>query len=471
MDDLPDLPFEQLLSYLDLKDLVRSRAVSKRWLAKIDSLRLHSLLYSGYADSGHLLEKRRLVTGQFIQNYMRPSRLEPFFGNLAAPMLRALRHLRVCDLTISNSFVQAVNSFGQLESLDIIRPGLVKWSEENDFKLVLPNLKSIRLEEMKTVQLLVLDTPKLLQIVIRALRGFRLVVVAAGSVERVAIYSDLLLDLVKFENLKILHCKQFYRYADRILTTLKQLEELHFSEPQRILSDLYDQKNRLNRSNLKIFYHGLCFDSFRDYAFLPDWSGLSEALLIRMAMHPARLADEIPFYEHINYSEIERAILRVANKLVCGSLWSKFSNLKRMMVDKEVLDVQQFLDFLKCLSNLVELQFHTFQPQRLFDQLHRGCTNLQRLEIGCLYPDLEFLFEHKHLLSLSVQKVIDGEFIRRCFEQLRWLRYFSFSLNHKYYTISTDERGQFIVSSGITRSYTCQHLDDLVLFVNSQAFG
>lgn len=44
MDDLPDLPFEMLLSYLDLKDLLKSRAVSRRWLAKIDSLTVWALL-------------------------------------------------------------------------------------------------------------------------------------------------------------------------------------------------------------------------------------------------------------------------------------------------------------------------------------------------------------------------------------------------------------------------------------------
>ena len=38
MDDLPELPFEKVLSYLSLGDLIKSRAVSRRWYHKIDSL-------------------------------------------------------------------------------------------------------------------------------------------------------------------------------------------------------------------------------------------------------------------------------------------------------------------------------------------------------------------------------------------------------------------------------------------------
>ena len=46
MDDLPELPFEQVLGYLILEDLLKTRAVSRRWYQKINSFRVKSLCYS-----------------------------------------------------------------------------------------------------------------------------------------------------------------------------------------------------------------------------------------------------------------------------------------------------------------------------------------------------------------------------------------------------------------------------------------
>ena len=46
MDDLLDLSFEKVLSYLPLEDLFRVRAVSKRFYLKINSFRMRSLCFS-----------------------------------------------------------------------------------------------------------------------------------------------------------------------------------------------------------------------------------------------------------------------------------------------------------------------------------------------------------------------------------------------------------------------------------------
>ena len=46
MDDLPELPFEQILSQLSLEDLLKSRTVSRAWYHRINSFKVKSLCYS-----------------------------------------------------------------------------------------------------------------------------------------------------------------------------------------------------------------------------------------------------------------------------------------------------------------------------------------------------------------------------------------------------------------------------------------
>ena len=78
MCDLPDLPFEKVLSYLPLEDLLRVRAVSKRFYLKINRFRVRSLCFSkekrDYIEVNH-----RLVVGEFTQNLISSSRFESFF--------------------------------------------------------------------------------------------------------------------------------------------------------------------------------------------------------------------------------------------------------------------------------------------------------------------------------------------------------------------------------------------------------
>ena len=46
LNDLPVLPFEKILSYLSPQDLLKSRAVSRRWYRMINGFRVKRLFYS-----------------------------------------------------------------------------------------------------------------------------------------------------------------------------------------------------------------------------------------------------------------------------------------------------------------------------------------------------------------------------------------------------------------------------------------
>ena len=81
MDDLPELPFEKVLSYLSLEDRLKSRAVSRRWYWTINNFKVKSLCYLDHP-AGFIRGKSRLVSGAFARNFISSSRFEwRFFNN------------------------------------------------------------------------------------------------------------------------------------------------------------------------------------------------------------------------------------------------------------------------------------------------------------------------------------------------------------------------------------------------------
>lgn len=159
MEDLPDLAFDKVLGYLDLKEVLRARAVSKEFYLKINKFRVRSLCYSEW-ERNFILGKNYLVVNEFAQNFICSSKFELFFANFGRSLLSSLRHLRICDLDVKYEalkFIEIVNSFQKLESLDLVHVD----SLHGDFKLNLPKLKSIHFEELSDSFALTLDTPRL----------------------------------------------------------------------------------------------------------------------------------------------------------------------------------------------------------------------------------------------------------------------------------------------------------------------
>ena len=73
MADLPVVPFEKLLSYLNLEDVLKSRAVCRSWCQMIDNYKVKTLCYSKSL-SGFIYGKDRLVSdAQNVVVCTRPS--------------------------------------------------------------------------------------------------------------------------------------------------------------------------------------------------------------------------------------------------------------------------------------------------------------------------------------------------------------------------------------------------------------
>ena len=79
--ELPELPFERILSYLSLKDRLKWRAVSRRWYNKIDSFRVKSL-YLPERPSGFIEGK----SGASVQNFISSPQFASFFDTFGQPI-------------------------------------------------------------------------------------------------------------------------------------------------------------------------------------------------------------------------------------------------------------------------------------------------------------------------------------------------------------------------------------------------
>ena len=161
MDDLPELPFEKVLSYLNLEDRLKSRAVSRRWYHQINSFRPKTLCYSS-RPTGLIMKKNNRLSRAFAKNFISSTRFASFFDTIGQTILSNLKHLRLCDLDLNEgdqtAFTPTLNSFGQLEKLDIIR---ATCGQQYVVNLNLPMLTSLHLEQVDEIEKLTLKAPRL----------------------------------------------------------------------------------------------------------------------------------------------------------------------------------------------------------------------------------------------------------------------------------------------------------------------
>ena len=463
MDELPDLPFERMLSYLSLADRLRSRAVSRRWYHKINCFKVNILCYSD-RPIGRIQEKSRWVSGAFAENFISSTR---FFTTYRQTILSSLKHLRLCDLSLNmenrTAFTRTLKSFGQLEQLDIVG---AKWSSTKTFKLVLPMLSSIHLEELTGIKTLTLNAPTLknVKLVDRSYSRLRLNIVHGESVERLITTGLEHVEVANLKNLKYLYIRYLLQEREsKLLSGLKQLKEIHLQSNYRV-SELFELKQRSGRADLKIYLSGLLLNGPDDPAIKAlRYSShyLSGKWLVCLAENPSRLADEIPFHRGLEYSAIED----VAPGLEVDLL-KRCTDLNQIKVNR-VRKVQRFLDFLKNHENISDLWFSDYQ-QDLFDRLPEHCA-FQRLKIDHQPSDLAFLFRLKHLIDLRVSWAISGRFVRKAFKELPVLSSFTFLTYSTLFhvTIRTGNRKRFSVSgvSGVGKTKTFSELNVAIKFI------
>ena len=470
MDDLSELPFEQILSYLSLEEVIKSRAVSRSWFNRINSFRVKGLCFSE-RPSAFIHGKSQLVGGAFAQNFISSSRFESFVNTFGRSILSNLKHLRLCDLDLDGvdgtAFAQASNSFCQLEELDIIR----FICNEAEFELNLPMLQRIQLKELHGIEELTLNAPRLKKAKFwNCSLSLRIELVHVESVEALLVNPMTYVEVGDLENLKYLHCRDqpnsldsllsdYERSPvfDSLLSDLEQLREIHLDDRDSI-SELFEQKQRHGRTDLKIYLRGLLLYGPDDPAIDSLLARSEDEAFAYLAANPSRLADEIPLYWSLSYTAIERVAPESAINLL-----NRFTDLEEIIVHRPVQDIQRFLDFLRQFGNIVALRVSSNQPQELWDQLPEHCA-VQKLTLSSAVSDFGFLFKLKSLVRLHVDSSIDTEFIRKAFNELPFLSQFIF----KYkilckLTISSKRIESQLIALGMKKY--CSNLKDAIRFI------
>ena len=423
MDDLPDLPFEKVLSYMSLEDRLKARAVSRRWYQKISNFKTTSLFYSN-VPSGFIHEKSRLVSGAFVQNYICSARFEWFFNTFSRSILANLKQLRLCDLRLDlknrKAFTCTLNSFGGLQELALIR---TTSETVRTWKLNLPMLHRIHFEWASGIQKLTLNAPRLREVRLKRCSFLKLVLVHTDSVETLIIdrCGGKGIDIKKLKNLKYLWIDGWSGFSSTFLFGLGQLKEIHLAQNYWV-SDLFEQKQRHGLADLQIYLCGLCLNGPDDPAIRALSMYLEESLIGHWTENHSRLADQIMFLERLAY----RAVEHVAPELTVNVL-RRCTDLRCLSVSRPIQDTQRFLDLLKSLRTIDELWIQGDQPQDLFDRLPEHCE-IQRLIISGEVSDFGFLSRLKHLTVLETgRSTVNTDTLRKIFEELQFLCVFKFS--------------------------------------------
>ena len=450
MDDLPELPFEKVLSYLSLEDRLKARAVSRRWYSTINSFKVKTFCFSRLPRD-FTWGKGRWISGAFAQNFIRSTRFSSFFNTFSPTILSNLKRLRICDLHLHAEdsgallFVPTLNLFGQLEELDLIRfthPNAAS-GLGGEIELNLPMLASIHLKLVKGIERLTLEAPKLKRVkLFDCSSSLRLELVHADSVEWLA--SSLSHVAAKnLKSLKYLHCRDKSEIDETFLSGLDQLKEVHLYSRDKVAL-LFEQKQRYGRTDLKIFLVGFLLNGPEDLAII-FFKGFN-SMFINLSKNPSRLADEISLWDGLPYSAFDGVTPESAINIS-----SRFTDLSMIVADSSIpaQDVQRFLDLLKNVPNIETIKFSSDQRQDLFDRLSEHSA-VQYLRIDRPVSDFCFLFRLQHLIMLEYHDQITAEVVRKAFEELQFLQLLEFKHLDKQvqivkystscYTVSVDEK-------------------------------
>lgn len=365
MDTLPDLPFEKVLSYLTLYDLLSSRAVSKKWRKTIDHFKVKTLCYSGRQSESE--RKNRLDSVALTKNIIRSGRFETFFERFSNTIFSNLKHLRICDLKlcVKNALAETLHSFRKLEELEIIGLKLDDDLQLVRFKFELPAVKKIHFEGLPDFTVLTLNAPNLKEVKFDVTNSLpRLNIVHGQTIEKLVTLDMKQISSKNLMNLKYLCCKHLQVDQPAILSGLKSLKEIHVTEMYPVWK-LFEQKNQYKRFDLKIFYHGVLLDR-KDDPIMWRFSEFHQDTFVFLTKNPSRLAYEIPFCEQLSYSATPKSSPELEINVL-----KRLTGLRKIFIHEQVPDIQRFLNLLENLNTCyhIKLFFFCEQPQQLIKQL------------------------------------------------------------------------------------------------------
>lgn len=442
--DLPvEIYYEIFRKYLPIQELFNCRSVCKRWMAIIDLIKLKSLVI---AEDEYKFTLNRTWFGSdegidtlhtiLCPNLSRSIQIE---SQLRRSLFSSVRQLYIHSNYLSfksSDLGNCLNHFKRLERLEILNLEI-----QSESRLVLPLLKVLNISVRG--DLCILDTPCLEKLKIQFLNTIDNVKLVYPKRIRVAEFQENRKLLNKFTEIEHLFCKRFESIDDDFLAHHPKLKQIHFDGNDQVFAQLKNQKERLHRRELKIYFIGIHFDHLPQYSSAFNHSDLYEKNVKLLAENypKNRVANVLPFVDQINYNSVEENFKQLPKDLV-----RRFVNLEQVRVTNKVNDQQKFTSFLTACSNFSYLKLINSELDAYFysSLLPECCPSLTGLTIKDKHVDeldFEFLFRLDYLITLITNKQLSIEFVADLFSKLKHFEQIWFNhLEDKVRIVTQEDR-------------------------------
>ena len=336
-----------------------------------------------------------------------------------------------------------LNSFTELRTLEVL--GFESDYNSRACRLALEKLEFFRFVRKKNILPVVeLETPKLTSI------DCQLNLVKLNYPEVVEVLTTDYCDkrgLKKLVNLQYLFTKQIASIEDDFLLNLKNLKAVQFfksGDRSNVFHKLHQQKQQLNKHDLRIYFLGIEFEESEypiydldpqhasrfnskqlgrfyrddptnrhDHFFQKLFSEyeLNEHNCKLYFSNSSRIAPVIPFVKRLRY----RLVDVNRDKL---SFFSRFTNIREIIVNGELTDPAFFLEFISNQSRLQALKFNESKFNQ-FEALVRFVPKLIEL---CIQNEpnvlnFEFVLKLQNLMVLKTDQSIPFEIVKQlCYD-------------------------------------------------------
>lgn len=445
MADISNLPLEiysDIFGRLPINDIFKCRSVSKRFKFIIDNLKLRNLVIAE-DEFKFTLNRKWFATNEPIDTLhtilcpSNPAESLKIESQLRKNLFSSIKQLYIHSNYLSfksDDLGNCLNHFKRLEILEILNLEI-----NSESKLILPNLKVLNWSVRGDI--CVLDTPKLELVKIQFLNGMDNIEFLYPEKIKHAEFQEKRNILKKFVNLEHLAIKHLEFIEADFLQHHSKLKQIHFDSNDVVFFELKQQKERLKRKDLKIFFLGINFDELPQYSSAFNHSELYEKniKLLAEAYERKRIANVLPFVEQINYNTFEDNFKQLPKDLI-----ERFVNLELVKVTKKVEDLKKFQNFLKNTSNFSSLKLNnsSLNAQFYSEQLPACCPSITNLTIkdeNIEEIDFDFLFKLDYLISLITNKQLSIEFVYDLFTKLKHFEQIWFSHLEDKVRIVTNE--------------------------------
>ena len=417
MDRLPLELYFLIFDYLDLKDVLKLRLLSKLTNEAVRHFKVDELI----VNQRNLLYDFRLRDNWYFTN--RRIKLFNWFNCLNSSFLRSaslnfenLRRLRVANVrTTAKISLTDLNRLNRLVQLEIHYDKCLV-----DDKLCLKDLEILVIKSSVAIRMQIeCDRLRSLSFDYGTFEHVQL-----SHPERIQNFLTNNYDksLSRFKRLIYYECNTATNLNADILTELPELTELkiniHCSDDSATLRGLIEQQKTLER-NLTIYYNGVRFNAnqLAEYAEFQ----LRSRLAIQMANYTS-LCECLPSEYSICYDSLI-ALFRSASQLPNG-FHRRFNNLQLVEV-KESVDPVEFARFISDCHNLYEL---ILSKSNLSQSFYNNLNQISSLVILRIFEDdenfrLDFGFvtgmAYLEQLTTDAQFPEDGRLILNSLNKLK----------------------------------------------------